>query len=68
MMASLIKLTVWDLNVEDEEKRIILVNPVHIVTVRNVYGKTEVVLDDGREIMVFENLELIYSKVQDATS
>ena len=66
-MASLIKLTVWDLNAEDEDKRIILVNPIHIVTVRNVYGKTEVILDDGREIMVFENLDLIYSKVQDAT-
>ncbi len=66
-MASLIKLTLWDLNAGDEDKRLILVNPIHIVTVRNVYGKTEVVLDDGREIMVFENLELIHSKVQDAT-
>ena len=66
-MASLIKLTVWDLNVEDEEKRLILINPIHIVTVRNVYGKTEIVLDDGREIMVFENLDLVFSKVQDAT-
>jgi hypothetical protein len=64
-MPGLIKLTIWDLNRSEEETGKILVNPAHIVMVRTVYGKTEIVLSDSREILVFENLDLIHAMIRD---
>jgi len=64
-MPGLLKLTIWDLNRSVEETGKILVNPAHILMVRNIYGKTEIILSDGREILVFENLELIHAMIRD---
>lgn len=65
-MPGLIKLTVWDLNSGEEDSKKVLINPEHIMLVRNVYGKTEIILSDGRELLVFENLELISAMIRDA--
>ena len=64
-MAGLIKLTIWDLNSGVDDTKKILVNPEHIMLVRNMYGKTEIILTDGRELLVFENLDLITAMIRD---
>ena len=64
-MAGLIKLTIWDLNGGVDDSKKVLINPEHIMLVRNVYGKTEIILSDGRELIVFENLDLITAMIRD---